>query len=65
VIGPLSFSILVLNAKVGGIRGQSNWTNHHLSFQNSFEFLTCLLIQNPLDCKEELSCCKNCLELSF
>jgi hypothetical protein len=29
---PHSFSILVLNAKRGEIRGQIKWTNHHLSF---------------------------------
>jgi hypothetical protein len=57
---PHSFSVLVLNAKGGEIRGQSNWTNHHLSFKKSFQFYTCLLIQNTLDSKDELSYCENC-----
>jgi hypothetical protein len=35
---PLSFSVLVLNAKGLEIRGQTKWTNHHLSFKKSFEF---------------------------
>jgi hypothetical protein len=34
----VDFSVLMLNAKVGEIRGQSKWTNHHMSFKKYFEF---------------------------
>jgi hypothetical protein len=40
--------------KGGKLEAKANGPTHHLSFQKIFVFLAFLLIQNPLDSKEDL-----------